>query len=204
MSRAWKGSVSSPGRNKGFAGVAAACRAVSSRGLGSGRSQGAAWPLCWQWLGGGGAYLGLRWWGEPLHEPRKRELWVEAPARPCAYGDGAVNPCWGLPLASPTRKQVQSSRPRVGGPGGVAGVGVTRRHQEAPCRRWVAKASPAWPRSAAGREPGGLRKADPVSAGEAVQGSGWTGADRLSSPPGSGWGTRLLNETEGRVGVFGA
>lgn len=80
----------------------------------------------------------------------------------------------------------------------------TRGHQEAPCRRWVAKASPAWPRSAAGREPGGLRKAHPVSTGEAVQGSDLAGADRLSSPPGSGWGTHLLNETEGRFGVFGA
>lgn len=73
------------------------------------------------------------------------------------------------------------------------------------------KALPAWPRSAAGQEPG-------VGKDAGWAGEGWPsercrghagarpgrGADHPSSPPGSRWGTRLLNETEVGVGVFEA
>lgn len=55
--------------------------------------------------------MGLRWWGEPLHESRKRELWAEVPTRPHACRDGAVNPCRGLPLSSPTGNRALGNQP---------------------------------------------------------------------------------------------
>ena len=100
--------------------------------------QGEAWPPCWQWLAGGGAYLGLRWWAEPLHESRKRELWAEVPTTPRACRDGALNPYRGLPLSSLTGNRALGNQPlalirvealpaaqgcRVPGPGWV-GLGV--------------------------------------------------------------------------------